>query len=59
MKNVLPAFKFVLPALLLAAAFFLFATDGGHYALFPTAPDATAFVQPETSGGHFAPPREP
>jgi len=59
MKNVLSAFKFTLPALLLVAAFFLFASDGGHYALFPAVPDATTIVHAETTGGHFAPPREP
>ncbi len=47
MKNVLSALKFTLPALLLVATFFLFATNGGQYALFPAAPDATAIVQPE------------
>ncbi len=58
MKNVLSTFKFALPALLLNAAFFLFASDGGHYALFPAAPDATTIVHAETTGGHFAPARE-
>jgi len=58
MKNFLSAFKFVLPALLLVATFFLFATDSGHYALFPAAPDATTIVHAETTGGHFAPARE-
>jgi len=56
MKNVLSAFKFALPALLLATAFFLFATGGVHYALFPAAPDATAFVQPEKGAVILPPP---
>ncbi|MFM9946945.1 MAG: hypothetical protein ACKV1O_03305 [Saprospiraceae bacterium] len=34
MKNFLSAFKFVLPALLVAGVFYLFATDGGYDPLF-------------------------
>ena len=56
MKNFLSAFKFTLPALLLVAAVFLFATDGGHYTLFSATPDETTFAQPETVGCNFAPP---
>jgi len=50
MKNVFSAFRFTLPALLLVAAFFLIASDGGHYALFPAAPDATAIVHAASTG---------
>ncbi|NUO03526.1 MAG: hypothetical protein HUU01_23170 [Saprospiraceae bacterium] len=66
MKNFLSRFarsktlRFQMMASLIAAAFFLFATDGGHFAVFPAAMDATTFAQPEPAGGHFAPPpREP
>ena len=34
MKNFLSAFKFVLPVLLVAGVFYLFATDGGDNPLF-------------------------
>ena len=34
MKNFLSAFKFTLPALLVAGVFYLFATDGGYNPLF-------------------------
>jgi len=34
MKNLLHAFKFTLPALLVAGVFYLFATNGGYEPLF-------------------------
>jgi len=55
MKNFLSAFKFMLPVLLVAGVFYLFATDGGHYPLFQTESEEVIPLAKSTEG-NFAPP---
>jgi len=54
MKNVLPAFKLMLPALLAAGMCYLFATDGGHSPLFQA--DSEKIISPAQKTAAFLPP---
>ncbi|MFM9949696.1 MAG: hypothetical protein ACKV1O_17295 [Saprospiraceae bacterium] len=46
MKNFLSAFKFTLPALLVAGVFYLFATNGGYEPVFKAdSEEVTSFTQ--------------